>query len=155
MFNLTKIGQHFQLLGHKRWRAPFIGYSPRVANSAACALPSLSSCFVAACLLKISGTPAVHLQPLLFSSRGIATWLNSHFRPNTLLMNTSKIRATDVIRVVAETLDVICRARGIDVGDLDEATIETLLWSSFEEHLGDDVPPRRPERGTHADHRDL
>ena len=106
-------------------------------------------------MLKISGTPVAYPQPLLFAIRGTATRLTAHFLPDTLLMNTSKPRATDVIRVVAETLDVICRARGIEVRDLDEALIENLLWSSFEEHLGSDAPPRRPERGSHADHLDL
>ncbi|CAB3805329.1 hypothetical protein LMG28138_05649 [Pararobbsia alpina] len=51
-------------------------------------------------------------------------------------LNTPKPRTADVIRSVAEALDVICRAQGIEVRDLDDAVIEKLLSSSFEEHLG-------------------
>jgi len=54
----------------------------------------------------------------------------------TLFMNTLKPGAADVIKAVAEAPDVICAARGIYVRDLDDAVIERLLWSSFEEHLG-------------------
>ena len=91
-------------------------------------------------MLKISGTPVAYPQPLLFVVRGSATWLKAHFPPNTLRLNTSKPRTADVIRAVSETPDVICRVRGIDVGHLDETTIENLLWSSLEEHLGSGTP---------------
>jgi hypothetical protein len=44
-----------------------------------------------------------------------------------------------VIRAVAETLDVICSVRGIEVRDLDDAVIDNLLLSSFGEFLGNDT----------------
>ena len=77
------------------------------------------------------------MQPLLFVIRGNQTLLNAGFPPDTLLMKTSKPTVADVIIAVAETLDVICSARGIEVRDLDEASIDKLLWSAYEEHLGD------------------
>jgi hypothetical protein len=54
----------------------------------------------------------------------------------TIIMNTPNPGTADVIRAVAETLDVICAAQGIEVRNLDDAMIDRLLWSSFEEHLG-------------------
>jgi hypothetical protein len=46
-------------------------------------------------------------------------------------MTTPKPRAADVISAVGETLDAICKARGIELENLDEAMIDRLLWSSF------------------------
>jgi hypothetical protein len=117
-------------------RAPFSGYLRCAANGAVRIRPSLSTRSGAVCVLKISGTSAVYVQPLLFVLRGDATLLKAGFLLDTLLMKTSKPTAADVIRAVAETLDVICKARGIEVGDLDEASIDRLLWSASEEHLG-------------------
>jgi hypothetical protein len=74
---------------------------------------------------------------LFFVIRGNETLLKTGFLPGTLLMKTSKPRVADIVRAVAETLDVICIARGIEVRDLDEASINKLLWSAYEEHLGD------------------
>jgi hypothetical protein len=51
-------------------------------------------------------------------------------------VNTPKPGAADVISAVGETLDAICKASGIEFENLDEAMIDRLLRSSFEEYLG-------------------
>jgi hypothetical protein len=51
-------------------------------------------------------------------------------------MNPPKFTDADVINAVSVTLDVMCKARGISFDDLNEAMIDKLLWSSFEEYLG-------------------
>ncbi|MDH6147180.1 MULTISPECIES: hypothetical protein [Paraburkholderia] len=54
-------------------------------------------------------------------------------------MDTLKPTAADVINAARETLDVICKVRGIKFEDLDEAMVDTLLLSSFNEYLGGGV----------------
>jgi hypothetical protein len=51
-------------------------------------------------------------------------------------MNTPKFTDADVINAVSVTLDVMCKARGISLDDLNEAMIDKLLWNSFNEYLG-------------------
>ncbi len=55
-------------------------------------------------------------------------------------MSTLKPTAADVIDAVNETLEVLCRARGIPFEDLDESMIDRLLLSSFREYLGGGAP---------------
>lgn len=52
-------------------------------------------------------------------------------------MNTPKPTAVDVINAVSETLDVICKARGVELDALGEAMVDKRLWSSSEGYLGD------------------
>jgi len=51
-------------------------------------------------------------------------------------MSIPPSRTANVISSVRETLDVICKARDIEFESLDEAMIDKLLWSSFNEYLG-------------------
>jgi hypothetical protein len=55
-------------------------------------------------------------------------------------MSTPKPTAADVINAVSETLDLLCKARGIPFEDLDESMIDRLLVSSFREYLGGGDP---------------
>ena len=50
-------------------------------------------------------------------------------------MNKPKITVADVINSVGETLRTICVARGIELKDIDDELIDTLLSNAFEEHL--------------------
>jgi hypothetical protein len=125
---VNEIGQDFELLGRIGERATFFWLSS-IRSEWRCAHISLTSGLFRGGLRT--------LQPLLFVIKGNQTLLKAGFLPDTLLMKTSKPRVADIIRAVAETLDVICLARGIEVRDLDEAAIDKLLWSAYEEHLGD------------------
>jgi len=56
-------------------------------------------------------------------------------------MNIPKITVADVINSVGETLRTICVARGIELKDIDDELIDTLLSNAFEEHLAGEEKP--------------
>jgi hypothetical protein len=51
-------------------------------------------------------------------------------------MNTPKPSEAAVIHAALQTLTLLCRIRGREPDDLDDAVVDRLLWSSFEEYLG-------------------
>jgi hypothetical protein len=65
-------------------------------------------------------------------------------------MNTPKPSEAAVIHAATQTLTLLCRIRGMEPDDLDDAVVDRLLWSSFEEYLGsgamvaDTAVARRP-----------
>jgi len=68
-------------------------------------------------------------------------------------MNTPKPSETAIIHAAVQTLTLLCRIRGMEPDDLDDAVVDRLLWSSFEEYLGsgslvaDTAVARRPGGG--------
>ena len=64
---------------------------------------------------------------------------NIHWRPKTAGMDKPKITVADVINSVGETLRTICNARGIELKDVDDELIDSLLSNAFEEYLADET----------------
>lgn len=74
-----------------------------------------------------------HFQPV-FSKRDFAK-VHARFAEN-VIMNTPKPSEAAIIDAAVQTLELLCRIRGIEPEDLDDAEVDKLLWSSFEEYLG-------------------
>jgi hypothetical protein len=53
-----------------------------------------------------------------------------------VIMNTPKPSDAAIIHAAVQTLKLLCRIRGMEPDDLDDAVVDKLLWSSFEEYLG-------------------
>ncbi|WP_218779340.1 hypothetical protein, partial [Paraburkholderia caledonica] len=53
-----------------------------------------------------------------------------------VIMNTPKHSEAAVIHATVQTLKLLCRIRGMEQDGLDDAVVDKLLWSSFEEYLG-------------------
>jgi hypothetical protein len=53
-----------------------------------------------------------------------------------VIMNTPKPSEAATIDGAVQTLKLLCRISGREPEDLDDAVVDKLLWSSFEEYLG-------------------